>query len=404
MVYVWTGLTQAIGLRYYGIPGIDLPPDMPFQYREPPEEGAYMRADEYDDLIRNPTAFLYNVWLPRISGDIDSGDGTTAYRGKLALVKGGMAMLQYFYAFGPQIERLRTECGTVSAIAGILKAPLDILADKLRGYIGLCMDLEERPKKVLEACEALMPHLCHVALTTADPAKQVPVGFWMHRGCVPFVSPEQFESYNWPTLKPIIEELWKNGHQTLFYAEGNWDRHLDSFAELPDASIVYHVDRGDIFEVNRRIGNRFCLSGGIPNDLLAIGSPEEVKEYCRKVIDSVAADGGYIMDASAIMQTDTKVENLRAMTEVTREDGHYPSGVTASAAGGMGSAAGSQTPAGLGMESHPGPSVPPGVCVPWADKRKEYARIQGDETLVRRIWEEIDGLGNMFIWQCLVSF
>ena len=26
MVYVWTGLTQAIGLRYYGIPGIDLPP------------------------------------------------------------------------------------------------------------------------------------------------------------------------------------------------------------------------------------------------------------------------------------------------------------------------------------------------------------------------------------------
>ncbi len=24
MVYVWTGLTQAIGLRYYGVPGIDV--------------------------------------------------------------------------------------------------------------------------------------------------------------------------------------------------------------------------------------------------------------------------------------------------------------------------------------------------------------------------------------------
>ncbi len=37
MVYVWTGLTQAIGLRYYGVPGIDVGPDVGFQYREPSE-------------------------------------------------------------------------------------------------------------------------------------------------------------------------------------------------------------------------------------------------------------------------------------------------------------------------------------------------------------------------------
>src|SRR5512139_2970947 len=51
MVYVWTGLTQAIGLKYYGVPGIDLPPDVGFQYREPPADQAWMRADEYDQLI-----------------------------------------------------------------------------------------------------------------------------------------------------------------------------------------------------------------------------------------------------------------------------------------------------------------------------------------------------------------
>ena len=28
MVYVWTGLTQAIGLRYYGVPGIDVGADV----------------------------------------------------------------------------------------------------------------------------------------------------------------------------------------------------------------------------------------------------------------------------------------------------------------------------------------------------------------------------------------
>src|SRR6516225_438617 len=41
MVYVWTGLTQAIGLRYYGVPGIDVGPDVAFQYREPTEENAF---------------------------------------------------------------------------------------------------------------------------------------------------------------------------------------------------------------------------------------------------------------------------------------------------------------------------------------------------------------------------
>src|SRR3974377_1035775 len=35
MVYVWTGLTPAIGLRYYRIPRIDVPLDMGFQTRAP---------------------------------------------------------------------------------------------------------------------------------------------------------------------------------------------------------------------------------------------------------------------------------------------------------------------------------------------------------------------------------
>ena len=67
----------------------------------------------------------------------------------------------------------------VSAISGILKAPFDILADKLRGYIGLTLDLFERPQKIRQACKALMPHLLHVALSGADPDKNVPIGFWM---------------------------------------------------------------------------------------------------------------------------------------------------------------------------------------------------------------------------------
>jgi hypothetical protein len=217
MVYVWTGLTEAIGLKYYGVPGIAVPPDKGFQYREPAENEAHMLPEEYDHLIEDPTDFLYNVWLPRVSRDVVAPGQPNTFRNNLSFVKGGMAMWNYFVGFGTQGALLRSQSGTVGAISGIFKAPFDIIADKLRGYLGLTYDVMERPEKVKAACEALMPHLLTVALSGADPEKNVPIGFWMHRGCVPFISQEQFNSLYWPTLKPIIERLWAAGHQTLFY-------------------------------------------------------------------------------------------------------------------------------------------------------------------------------------------
>ena len=323
MVYVWTGLTEQQGTKYYAVPGIDLGVDTGFQYREPPEGEAFMKVDEYDALCEDPTGFLYNVWLPRVSRDVVAPGEPNTFRNNMAMVKGGIAMVNYFNAFGPQVGRLVNECGTVSAIAGILKAPLDILGDKLRGYIGLCHDLLERPEKVMAACEALMPHLTHVALSGADPDKNVPITIWMHRGCVPFISHADFKNIYWATLKPIVEEINRHGHQVLFYAEGNWDHHLDSFAELAEGSIVYHVDTGDIFKAHKTFGHKFCLSGGIPNYLLGYGTPDEVRARCKEVIDGVANDGGYIMDASAIIQNDAKVENVKALTDFTREYGVY---------------------------------------------------------------------------------
>lgn len=403
MVYVWTGLAQAAGLRYYGIPGIGIPHTTGFNFIEPSEDQAFMREDEYDALIDDPTGFLYNVWLPRVSTEVAQIGQPATYRNNLALVKSSMAMMVYFYAFGPQIQRLRDECGTVSAIAGIFKAPFDIIGDKLRGYIGLTMDMATQPDKVLKACEALMPHLVNVGLTTADPAKQVPIGFWMHRGCVPFISPKQFHSHYWPTLKPCIEEFWKHGNQTLFYAEGKWDHHLDDFATLPERSIVYHADRGDIFLAHKKLHHKFALSGGIPNVLLSYGKPEEVREHCKKVIDGVAKDGGYIMDASAIMQNDTSIENLRVLTDFTREHGVY-SARSNQAAQLLRPCDGSDASTLTGLAGRAAPRVKPGVCQPWEEKVKELPPITGDQDLVRRVWENVDALGNTYIWQMLLSF
>ena len=405
MVYVWTGLAQSMGLRYYAIPGIDIPAGTGFQYREPPEDDAFMRPDEYDELIDDPTAFLYCKWLPRVARRIAPIGGPCTYDNQLALVTTAWAMSQYFAAFGPQIDRLRTESGTVSAIAGILKAPLDIIADKLRGYLGLVDDLFKQPKKVLAACEALAPHLANVARSTGDPDRNVPVGLWMHRGGVPFVSPDVFQNVYWATLKPIIEDLWSVGLQTLFYAEGSWDFHLESFRELPDRSIVYHLDQGDIVKTRDLLGDKFCLSGGIPNTLLSLGTPDDVRARCREVIDTVAREGGYIMDASAIVQNDAKVENVRAMTDFTLEYGVYSRGHSP-----VELVAGGPEPLAEEIDSLGAPVSPPsdksqpGECRPWRTERERLGDIPGDEALCQRIWQEVDGLGNAFIWQLLLSF
>lgn len=395
MVYVWTGLTQAMGLRYYGVPGIDVGPEVGFQYREPPGQDAFMRPEEYDDLIADPVHFLYETWLPRVSAELSAG----SYRSKLALVKGGMGMLSYFNAFGGQVARMRAECGTPSAISGMLKAPLDVLADKFRGYLGLANDLMEIPDKVEAACRALMPHLGYIALTSADPNHELPIPVWMHRSCVPMISYEHFDRIFWPTFKPIVEALWAQGNQVLFYAEGKWDAHLDRFAELPDASIIYHIDRGDPAKVQSILGRKFCLSGGVPNAMLTFGKPEDVRRQCRQLIETLGAEGGYVMDASAIMQSDATLENLRAMTDATREYGVYrsPSSPTPALPG---------VPCGNGglpgwLAAH---KPRPGVCFPWEQKLRELPPLSGDTALTERIWNDIEGLAYLYIWHVVLSF
>ncbi len=400
MVYVWTGLAHAIGLRYYGVPGFEVPAETAFQYREPTEENAWMKPEEYEELIADPTRFLYETWLPRVSTEVSAKGAATSYRNNLALVKGGMAMLDYFYAFGPQVERMRTECGTVSSICGMLKAPLDILADKLRGYVGLAFDLKERPEKVLAACQALMPHLAHLALTGADPQKQVPIPIWMHRGCVPFISREHFGSIYWATLKPIVEALWAQGNQVLFYAEGKWDAHLEAFAQLADGNIIFHLDRTNPELAHRILGGRFALSGGVPNALLAFGTADEVKAHCRKLIESLGAEGGYIMDAAAIVQSDATIENLTAMTDATLEYGVYRS--PSSPSGRAAVVPTTATPGLPNWVTEPRPR--PGVCFPWEDKCRELLPATGNTELPRRVWNDIEVLAYLYIWHVLLSF
>jgi len=98
MIYVWTGLTRpsdfaitASRNRCRTAGRLSVP--------RTGEDGAYMKREEYDDLIEDPRG---SSMKPGCRGRRRSERERPArsYRNNLSFVKGGMAMLDYFYAFG----------------------------------------------------------------------------------------------------------------------------------------------------------------------------------------------------------------------------------------------------------------------------------------------------------------
>ena len=386
---IWSnyGVGKAASWKYLHIPGVDVGMDSVNQFSEPEkEEDMFLQFDEYDEFSDDPTAFLYTKWLPRASDRVKMKGMPADYDHNLALVSGALAYADYMGAFGPAANRLKYESGVVSANSGMIKAPLDILADKFRGYTNVCVDSIEHPEKVLKACEALMPHILANALAGADPDKNVPVTIWAHRGCVPFTTPEVFDTIFWPTLKPIFEEIIAKGHQILFYGEGCWEYHYDRLLELPEYGIIYHLDKGSP-EKAAMLKKKFAVSGGLSYDVLARGSESDVRDAMKRLFDALKDGGGYILDATALMLSDIKPENLRAAVEYTLEHGVYNQASPGKAIG---------KPA-APYNITPG-RRPPFVCRPWSEESAAYRNLSGDIPLVKSRWEAADAAAYNYIW------
>ena len=65
-----------------------------------------------------------------------------------------------------------------------------------------------------------------------------------------------------------------------------------------------------------------CIEGNVPSTLLQMGSVQEVKDYCKKLIDMIGKGGGYILSPRSSTD-EVKPENLKAMIEFTKEYGRY---------------------------------------------------------------------------------
>jgi uroporphyrinogen-III decarboxylase len=56
--------------------------------------------------------------------------------------------------------------------------------------------------------------------------------------------------------------------------------------------------------------------------MILTGTPEQVKAYCKNLIDVAGKDGGYIMAFGTAMD-EGKADTIHAMIDFTREYGIY---------------------------------------------------------------------------------
>ena len=144
----------------------------------------------------------------------------------------------------------------------------------------------------------------------------------IHKCLDSFMSPDQFNTFYWPTLKKLIETFIAEGLIPMVLWEGDVGSRLELIGDIPAAKALYMFERTDMFKAKEVLGDVVCLQGNVPLSLLIGGSPDDVKDYCRKLIDVVGKGGGFIMSPSTALD-DARPENVRAMFAITKEYGVY---------------------------------------------------------------------------------
>ncbi|MHB1345741.1 MAG: uroporphyrinogen decarboxylase family protein [Thermoleophilia bacterium] len=376
---LWGPQLDAIGLRTYRLPGRDLPPRDQFQF----VEREYMMADEYDALIADPLAFMFECWLPRVLGEYEIPGSTRSY---LAFLKSGMAQGMFAQIMRNRSVQLQEVCGMPQPMTGAFVAPFDVLADTLRGLTGAIMDCFRQPDAVVAACDRLVEEMANFALSTADPLKRYPIFVPTHKAC--FLSPEQFERFYWPSFKKVLEILIGAGYTVRAYLEGDWGPHWHHMLELPKGTVVCDIDnQGDIFKAKTDIGHHQCLAGGIQDSEFILGTPESIRRRVRELCEVVGDGGGFIVGGGCNIPYTTKPENYRAMIDAVLEYGVYAADVSPRPK----ATAGPVTVAAFDY---------PKRATPWERKREELGgSVPGDEDLIRGPWEQLEAMAYAWLWQ-----
>jgi uroporphyrinogen-III decarboxylase len=144
----------------------------------------------------------------------------------------------------------------------------------------------------------------------------------LHKGDDTFMSDKQFETFYWPTFRRQLLAMVEDGLIPYPVAEGAYNRRLDYISDMPKGAVAWMFDRTDMVNAKKTVGKVSCIAGNVPISVAYTKSEQDMRDYCRKLIETCAPGGGYILTGGATFDK-AKPENMRAMMAVAKEYGKY---------------------------------------------------------------------------------
>lgn len=325
-------------------PGYGLPSDKPFQFIE----GEYMKAEEYDEFLDDPTDFTLRKFLPRAFRNLTGlahmpnipillmGYPSLAYLMQLndpSLAASFEALTKVARFYAERWPRMQNYAQRMAALGfpaemGIgrgvfLLAPFDFVSDSLRGMRGVFLDMYRRPEKLLAAQDRAR----RICIKNAIEMNRAMGGRFfalipLHRGSDGFMSLEQFNTFYWPQFKALMIDLVNAGITPAVFYEGIWDERLEYLRELPAGKTMGRFQRTNFTKLKETVGDVMCISGCFPVSLLQMGTPEEIREQTRKMCQILGRNGGFIMGPNSSMD-ECNPALVKVWVDATKEYGVY---------------------------------------------------------------------------------
>ncbi len=322
--------------KLYAWPGHGLAKDgTTWQYKE----GEYMTADEYDDLIRDPSDFWIRKWMPRAFGAFEPmgmfqpftniTENVHVMQFMPLAMPPVQEMLQKLLDVGKAYQKAMQSmmqggrhAGGAFMGGGFAKAPFDTIGDTLRGTTNIIQDMFRRPDKLLEALDKVADLTISTILNSPNINNMTAVMYPLHKGADGWMSQKAFDTFYWPSMKKVMDAFIEEGLIQILFAEGGYNTRLDYVNEFPKGAVTWYFDRTDMVLAKKKLGDKCCLQGNVPSSMIVTGEPAEVKKYCRNLIETVGRGGGFILSAGTVSDN-PKLENLQAMMAAVREYGYY---------------------------------------------------------------------------------
>lgn len=366
-------MLDATGSTRLMIPGRDLSPDADHQH----PDASFMGEDEYDCLTEDPINFQLETVLPRVCKRMGADNflGTIKAVAKVALYSAELAgKRKRFWA--DMRERFAVPSLTQG---GILIMPVDWIADSLRGFNQGLIDVKMRPGKVADACEALIPLMLNLALASVPSGSAFPF-IYNPQHVSPFISQKDYRRVYWPAFSTIVDEITRRGNVVWTVFEGVQDQHLECLQDLPRGKFVAHFEGTDLEKAKKVLGGKICVAGGMPNSLLARGTPSQVEERTITVLKLFEDEPGFIMAADAGLNS-ARPENIDAWLKAMRTYG------------GLGGALDVLDDELSDDSGSMSADFPPGtekLITRWDTVRPEFGDIPGDEQIIKENWERLE--------------